>query len=125
MNLFYDKAKEKLERELKSGKFDRYGSVMKQGVCDALMEFSRQNDEFAQAVVQGGSLEDCMKAVGKCVKGNGISDSEAYGAAVRFYFPGAGIEVKMTIDLLAEVRERDGGEPKSNRGLTIDLSDFF
>lgn len=125
MSNFFSEAKDKLSKELKSGKYDRYGNVMKQSVHDALLEFSRQDEEFAQAVVQGGSFEDCMKAVGKCVKGNGISDNEAYGAAVRFYFPGAAIEVKMTIDLLASVRDQADEPRKSNRGLMIDLSDFF
>lgn len=125
MSGFYSEARDRLSKELKSGKFDRYGNVMKQGVHDALLEFSRQDEEFAQAVVQGGSFEDCMKAVSRCVKGSGISDSEAYGAAVRFYFPGAAIRVEMTIDLLASVRDQADGPEKSNRGLMIDLSDFF
>lgn len=125
MSGFYSEARDRLSKELKSGEFDRYGNVMKQGVHDALLEFSRQDEEFAQAVVQGGSFEDCMKAVSQCVKGNGISDSEAYGAAVRFYFPGAAIRVEMTIDLLASVRDQADETEKSNRGLMIDLSDFF
>lgn len=119
----FEQAKTRLDKELKEGKFDRYGQIMKQGVHDALLEFCRQDGEFAQAVVQGGSFEDCMKAVGKCVSGNGVSDMEAYGAAVRFYFPGAGIHVEMTIDLLASVRGDE--EPEEDKGLLIDLSDFF
>ena len=119
---FYPQARDKLAAELKSGKFDKYGQIMKQGVHDALLEFCEQDEEFAQAVAQGGSFEDCMKAVSKCVKGSGISDMEAYGAAVRFYFPGAEINVTMKIDLLAAVRDA-GEEPES--GLLIDLSDFF
>lgn len=121
---FYPQAEEKLARELKAGKFDRYGQIMKQAVHDALLDFCGQDEEFAQAVVQGGSFEECMKAVGKCVKGSGISDMEAYGAAVRFYFPGAEIRVTMQIDLLASVR---GDEPIEDKpeGLVVDLSDFF
>jgi hypothetical protein len=122
---FYPQAVEKLDKELKAGKFDRYGAAMKQAVHDALLDFCGQDGEFAQAVVQGGSFQDCMTAVGKCVKGSSISDMEAYGAAVRFYFPGAEIRVTMRIDLLAGVRGDEPIEPDKPEGLVVDLSDFF
>ena len=120
-----DEAVKKLREELKSGTFDRYGKVMKDAVCDALIDFCRQDEEFAQAVVQGGSFTDCMTAVGKKVHGDGISDMEAYGEAVRFYFPGAGIDVKMTIDLCASVRDKGEAAPEKDAGVVLDLSDFF
>ena len=119
---FYKPAKDKLAAERKSAKLDRYGKVMAGAVHDALLEFCGQDVEFAQAVAQGGSFEECMAAVGKCVKGNAISDMEAFGAAVRFYFPGAEIRVTMKIDLLAGVRDA-AEEPED--ALLIDLSDFF
>lgn len=122
MSDYFDQARDKLAGELQGGKFDRYGAAMKQAVHDALLDFCEQDGEFAQAVVQGGTFEDCMKAVGKCVTGSSISDMEAYGAAVKFYFPGAEIRVTMKIDLLGAVRE---DEPDEEPALLIDLSDFF
>lgn len=123
---FFDEAKEKLDRELKSGYFDKYGNAMKSAVHQALLDFCRQDREFAQAVVQGGSFADCMKAVGKCVTGNSISDIQAYGAAVKFYFPGAGIDVKMSINLCAEVeKQAESQETGSDKGLILDLSAFL
>ena len=123
---FFNEAKEKLDRELKSGSFDKYGNVMKNAVHQALLDFCRQDNEFAQAVAQGGSFSDCMKAVGKCVMGNSISDIQAYGAAVKFYFPGAGIDVKMTINLCAEVeKQKDSPDAGSDKGLILDLSAFL
>ena len=123
---FFDEAKEKLDRELKSGYFDKYGNAMKGAVHQALLDFCRQDREFAQAVVQGGSFADCMKAVGKCVTGNSISDIQAYGAAVKFYFPGAGIDVKMTINLCAEVeKQEESPDAGSEKGLILDLSAFL
>ena len=123
---FFDEAKEKLDRELKSGSFDKYGNAMKSAVHQALLDFCRQDREFAQAVVQGGSFADCMKAVGKCVTGNSISDIQAYGAAVKFYFPGAGIDVKMNINLCAEVeKQEESPEAGSDKGLILDLSAFL
>ena len=120
-----DEAIRKLNEELKSGKFDRYGAAMKDAVHKALVCFCRQDGEFAQAVVQGGSFEDCMKAVGKAVKGGSISDIDAFTAAVRFYFPGAGIDVQMTIDLCASVRGESGGEPAGSSGIALSLLDFM
>lgn len=119
---FLEEAKKKLDEGMKVD-MDRYANVMKQSVHDALLEFCRQDDEFAQAVAQGGSFADCMKAVAKCVKGSAISDMEAWGAAVKFYFPGAGIRCEMRIDLCESVE--DGATEAPKAGPIIDLSDFF
>lgn len=102
MNEWYEQAKKKLETERKAGKYDRYANAMKGAVYEALDGFCRQDGEFAQAVVQGGTFEDCMKAVAqKC--GNSISDLEAFRRAVRFYFPGADVKFHMTVSLCADV----------------------
>ena len=123
---FYEEAKKKLDEGLKT-KMDAMADFMKTSVHDALAEFCYQDAEFAQAVAQGGSFEDCMKAVAKCVKRNGgqgaLSDLEAWGAAVRFYFPGAGIRCEMKINLCADVEAAQAETPKA--GPVIDLSDFF
>ena len=66
-----------------------------------------------------------MAAVAKKVTGGAISDMEAFGEAVRFYFPGAGIDVKMTIDLCASVRDKGEAAPTKAPGVVLDLSDFF
>ena len=94
-------ATQKLDKELKelkkgSAKVD----IMKKAVHDALAEFCRQDAEFAQAVLQGGSFSDCMAAVARGV-GSAISDADAYRKAVRFYFPGADIRFQMTVNLCA------------------------
>ena len=113
---WYIKAKEKLTKEF-SGKFDKYGEAMKTAVRDALLNFAEQNEEFAQAIVQGGGFGDCLKAVSKGI-GSSISDLEAYKKAVSFYFPGADIEMSMKIRL-----EPESGEEKD--GLILDLSAFL
>ena len=131
-NDFFEEAKKKLEEGAKE-KLDKYGDAMKKDGAAALLNFCEQDGEFAQAVAQGGSFKDCMASVAKCVKGNSISDMEAYGAAVRFYFPGAGIDVKMTIDLCASVREQKKEAPaektetaeKTRKSVVVDLSDYF
>lgn len=100
--------------------------AMAKPVADQLMAFCRQDEEFAQAVCQGGTFADCMKKVAQGV-GSYISDLEAYKKAVQFYFPGAEIKMQMTIDLVGAAAEE---EPKAEhveekKPLTLNLLDFF
>ena len=120
-----DEAVKKLREQAASGKYGSKARIMKDAVCKALIGFCQQ-EEFAQAVVQGGSFAECMEAVEKAAVGNGISDLDAYTAAVRFYFPGAGIDVQMTIDLCASVRDGSGTEPAGKPdGIVLSLADFL
>ena len=80
MSEYRDQALKKIQAEYKSGKYDRYGQVMKADVLRQIEDFIEQDDEFAQAVVQGGTFEDCMKAVAKSC-GQALSDVEAYRRA--------------------------------------------
>ena len=109
---WFPKAEEKLQKELKAVQ---------------IRDFCAQDEEFAQAVVQGGSFADCMKAVAKGV-GNYISDLEAYKKAVQFYFPGAEIRMQMAIDLIGKVAEAESvpvAAPEKKPALTLNLMDFF
>ena len=120
-SLNFHNAKKKLEQELKDGKFDKYGNIVKKPLCETLIGFCEANDEFAQAVMQSsGTLADCCKKVlGK--PGSGISDIAVYRKAVAFYFPGADVRMEMRVDLCASV----GGDQPAADDLIIDLSDFF
>lgn len=62
MSSWFEQAEERLEREYKEVKGTKE-TAMKGAVRDTLLEFCRQDEEFAQAVAQGGSFQDCMKAV--------------------------------------------------------------
>lgn len=90
-------------------------------VAEQLIDFCRQDAEFAQAVVEGGSFAGCMAAVGKNC-GSVLSDLEAYRRAVQFYFPGAGVRSSITIDLYAGIR---GDDAASKSGDIIDLTLFL
>lgn len=109
----------KLDTELAKLKGQPAVEVMKQAVHDALVDFCRQDGEFAQAVYQGGSFAACMEAVAKGV-GTAISDLEAYRRAVQFYFPGADIRVQMSVNLCASVEKQP--EPKP---VLLDLFDLM
>jgi len=123
VNEYLDRALKKLEEEYKAGTFDRYATIMKKSIKETLEDFCRQEDEFAQAVVQGGSFTDCMKAVAKSC-GTGISDLEAYRRAVRFYFPGAEIRFQMTIDLIGDAAgERESAQDTGT--MILDFTQFL
>lgn len=117
MNDWYGQARDRLEQEYGQVRGQKE-TVMKSAVRDALLEFCRQSEEFAQAVVQGGSFPDCMAAVAKGV-GQSLSDLEAYKRAAAFYFDGAQVECSMIIRLEPADTDRD------RDSIVLDLADFF
>lgn len=140
MSEMFDAAREKIERESKEGKYDRYANAMKGEVKKALLSFVKQDEELAQAVVQGGSFSECMAHVAKGC-GSHISDLAAFEKAVQFYFPGARVRYQMSVDLIGDAAgETDTSStasgPPSPRGegraterkpagKILDLSDFL
>ena len=114
----------KLKAEKKTAKCDRSSSAMKGAVCEALELFCRQDGEFAQAVVQGGTFEDCMKAVAKNC-GNAISDLEVFRRAVQFYFPGADVKFHMTVNLCASVDDEEPEQIQKTQRKILALEDFL
>lgn len=119
---YFDTAKEKLDGEIKSVSGNKE-KAMCSSVKEVLLNFCHQDDEFAQAVADGGSLKDCMEAVAKNV-GSSISDLEAYRRAVQFYFKGADIRFQMTIDLIGQL-DKDGAPADVMGPKVLDLADFF
>ena len=128
---------EKLDKEEKLGKFDRYASAMKGYVKEALLTLCGQSERFAAAVLDGDTFEDCMKAVAKGIGGS-ISDLEAVKRAVKFYMKGADVSFQMVIQERGEQTEREKGRAgkdgaqgsplqgeKAKRAEVIDLTEFF
>lgn len=101
-------------------------------VAAQLESFCRQDAEFAQAVAQGGTFSDCMKAVANGV-GSSISDLDAYKKAVRFYFPGAEVKMQLTIDLIGKAAGETEPEaipvtapaPQKPKVISLNLDDGF
>lgn len=105
--------------------------AMKGAVLAAVKDFCVQDEEFAQAVVQGGTFSECMKKVAAGV-GNSISDLDAYKKAVQFYFPGAEVKMQLTIDLIGKAAgetEPVAAQPtlvaEPPKVISLDLADFF
>lgn len=115
---FYQQAEEKLEKEAKTVSGRMEGLIRKE-VKDALLKFAAQDDEFAQAIVQGKSLQECLREVCRGA-GSKLSDLEAYGRAAAFYFPGSKVRFEMHIDLIGDAAEEE--EPG---GIVLDLADFL
>lgn len=131
MNEYLQAALERLEKEFKDGKnLNRYSKVMAEPVKKQLVAFCKQEPEFAQAVVHGGSFKDCMAEVTKDVRLS-ISDVEAYERAVRFYFPGSRIRFQLTVDLVGDAAgdtAETGAahvEDKPKPGIVLSLADFL
>ena len=91
-------ALDKLEEGAKEKITDRDGSVIKTYVHSALAGFCKQDESFAQAVINGGTFAECIKYCTEGIGGNtGISDIDIYRRAVQFYFPGARVDFKIQI----------------------------
>ena len=103
---------EKFISDMKSAKLTKKGSAVSGAVTAALEDFCRQNSEFEQSVLQGGSLAECVEHTAKGC-GNSISDIEVYRRAVEFYFPTAKIQMTMTLDL------GDGGYSGEDKPITV------
>ena len=91
-------AKDKLNREMQSGSYDKYAAAMKTAVKDALIDLCVQSESFARHVVEGGSFEECMKKVAKGVKNSHISDLAAFDIAVKHYYPKAKVSYSIIIE---------------------------
>ena len=96
MEGFVNQAIAKIEGGIAAVKGQK-ANVVKRPVADALISFCRQQEEFAQAIVQSEkTFADCVAhVVAGC--GNALSDIEAYRKAVGFWFPGAVVDMVLTI----------------------------
>ncbi len=123
-------AVKKLDDEKKGVKGQKE-MAMKGAVLAAVKDFCVQDEEFAQAVVQGGTFSECMKKVAAGI-GNSISDLDAYKKAVQFYFPGAEVKMQLTIDLIGKaagetepVAAQSTPVAEPPKVISLDLADFF
>ena len=123
MSGYRDQALEKLRKEAAAVTGSKE-KVMEPAVRAALENFVGQDEEFAQAIVQGGTFSDCMKKVAAGV-GTSISDLDAYRRAVQFYFPGAEVRMQMTIDLVGEAAQEKEQEPEKQAGILLDFTQFL
>ncbi len=120
--MYQESAISKLQKELKAFQSnDNKAKAVKDAVADALIDFCKQDDEFAQAIVQSDkTLSDCCNATMKGV-GNSISDLEVFKKAVKFYFSTADIQFKMAIDLCGNIGESE----KTGKVIELSFDELF
>ena len=130
MTEMQERALERLTRESGTSESGQKEKVVSGPVAEALKDFCRQSDEFARAVVQGGGFQGCLAAVVKNC-GGVLSDLEAYRRAVSYYFPGAQVDMKLSIRM-SQYEAEDEQETEDKRetagrrgGLLLDLTDFL
>lgn len=104
--------------------------AMAPAVAQGLRGFCEQSCAFSRAVIDGGSLGDCLAAVAKGT-GSSISDLDAMKKAVKFYFPNADVHMDLRIELPDEKHEAPAlrllpkEEPTGPVSLVLNLEDFF
>lgn len=96
-------------------------SLMADAVMGMLVEFCEQNEQFAEAVLAGGSFTDCMKAVTKGL-GNYTDGISTCRKAVQFYVPGAEVKPLWSITMPSQ---EGTGESGKKQAVILDLADFF
>ena len=101
-------------------------STIIQPVIDALESFVKQDEKFAQAVAQGGTLQKCFETVFKAIKESNfaLSDFKTYETAASFFFPGCKIRYHMEIDLCGNVSKSEEPEQK-RKSITVSFDDLF
>ena len=91
-------AVEKINRKEKPMKDDPFAAAIGEHIKKALSSFCEQNEEFARAVLDGGSANECIKAVADKIRTRkSVSDFDVYQLAVKYYFPVAVVDFVMKI----------------------------
>ena len=113
--------KERFEKECMRTFKNRRADIVKRTVLDCLLVFCEQEPEFLQAVKDSNKcFEQCCDAIMTGV-GSSISDIEVYRRMAAFYFPGAGVNMQMTINLSAEAEVYKGTMTQTKRAVVLDL----
>lgn len=91
-------AVEKINRKEKPEKNDMFAAAIGEHIKKALTTFCEQNEEFARAVLDGGSANECIKSVADKIRTRkSVSDFDVYQLAVKYYFPVAVVDFIMKI----------------------------
>ncbi|MGN1089313.1 MAG: hypothetical protein ACI4Q6_02830 [Huintestinicola sp.] len=118
---------EKIRAQKKDVK-DRKAAVMKSEIAAALINFAKQDNEFAQAIVEGGSFPECMAEVEKGICFS-ISDIDAIRKAVQFYFKGAEVTFSMAIHVnpheVPKTKETGTAAAPKKSVLDFSIDDLF
>lgn len=126
---------QKLSSQLQGAKkAGRYAAAVADECVKALEIFASQDEEFAQAILDG-NFEECMKDVEKACSGKrSVSDLLVYKTCAKHYFRGADVIFDMRIRVnpyedVAKAESAKEAEPAKERPVAeykqISLDDFF
>lgn len=123
-------AVEKINRKDKPEKNDMFAAAIGEHIKKALATFCEQNEEFARAVLDGGSANECIKAVADKIRTRkSVSDFDVYQLAVKYYFPVAVVDFVMKIRMSEyeqpeqkEQTEAKAEQTKAEQKTALDLS---
>ena len=120
-NVFLTSALEKLSVSVKASGAEK---MVLDAVLEKLQDFCRQKAEFAQAIAESDrGLQECLDTVLKN-HGSCLSDLEAYRRAVQFYFPGATVEMTLTVVFPGDLPSDSVNAP-SGGAIILDLFDAW
>lgn len=106
-------AVEKINRKEKPEKNDMFAAAIGEHIKKALATFCEQNEEFARAVLDGGSANECIKSVADKIRTRkSVSDFDVYQLAVKYYFPVA------VVDFVMKIRMSEYEQPEQTEAKT-------
>ena len=106
-------AVEKINRKEKPEKNDMFAAAIGEHIKKALTIFCEQTEEFARAVLDGGSANECIKAVADKIRTRkSVSDFDVYQLAVKYYFPVA------VVDFVMKIRMSEYEQPEQTEAKT-------
>ena len=109
-------AVEKINRKEKPMKDDPFAVAIGEHIKKALTVFCEQNEEFARAVLDGGSANECIKSVADKIRTRkAVSDFDVYQLAVKYYFPVAVVDFVMKIRMSEYESKAEQTEPKAEQ----------
>ena len=118
-------AKSKINSKEKTEKYDMFAAAIGEHIKKALTIFCEQNEEFARAVLDGGSANECIKSVADKIRTRkSVSDFDVYQLAVKYYFPVAVVDFVMKIRMSEYESKAEQTEQSSARmrQTALDLS---
>lgn len=95
-------------------------NAVKPAVCEALVSFCDQSEDFARAIVDTGKcMAECLAEIMKDV-GSSVSDVEVYRRAVAFWMEGADVHAEIRV-VLPDAESPDVREdaPQATRRVKI------
>lgn len=103
---YFVEAEAKIRKDCDPQKYtDVFSKTILQPTADILINFCRENDDFAKGVVEGDSFSECIKSVVKSLNRRACSDFEVYGRAVKFYMEDW--KVEWTINIVPPTSENN------------------